>query len=276
MRWRTLLVALLAVTAGCSALSGTDEPTATATPVPVPEVRTEQPTPDGIAPGLETDGIRNVDRLAAAHVEAVANTSYVWRSSTRVDRLPDAAGDEHVVRETLSVESERRYRYYTNRRDLDSRGDTRLLANLTEYADGETTYRRYRPFGEREFVYLEQPARPASQRYGWTVTNPIRQYLAVSDATVYRASVDGQRYYRVEAERGTVPGIAGGTDYTVSALVSREGFVRSMNVTYELQRNTLTELVRYSFRYERPESVTVEPPGWVAERRSAESTSTRD
>lgn len=78
MLWRTLAVALLAITAGCGTFATTSDPTPTVTPAPVTEVKTPTDTPTGIAPGVAGGGVRNVDRLAEAHLEALEGATYVW------------------------------------------------------------------------------------------------------------------------------------------------------------------------------------------------------
>lgn len=47
--------------------------------------------------------------------------------------------DEHVVVQRLRVADDRRYVFSTNRRDGHDQGDVRLLNDVTEFADGETT-----------------------------------------------------------------------------------------------------------------------------------------
>lgn len=266
MRWRLLAVACLALTAGCGTFATGSDPTPTVTPAPVPALPTTTATASGPAPGLSGGGVTDVDRLAAAHRQALDETAYVWKAERRVDRLPDRAGDEHAVRQRLVVASERRYRYETNRRDVHSRGDERFLGDVTEFADGETVYRRFVPFGDRSFTYDSGPAEPVSEAYAREVTRPIRQYLAVPNATVAEVRVDEGTYYRVDARRTDILGLTRGHNVSVTALVSPRGFVRSMNVTYDVDRGNRVERVRYRSAYERRDAVAIERPDWVRER----------
>lgn len=272
MRWRTLAVVVLAVTAGCGTFTTASEPTESVTPVPVTGVPTEAPTPTGIAPGLTGDGVRDVNRLAEGHTNAIEGERYVWRSVRRTDSLPNVSGQEHVVRQNLSVESERRYRFYTNRRDLNQRGDERLLNDVTEFADGQTVYRRFVPFSQQEFTYARQPAEAASVRYESEMAGPVRRYLAVPNATVEETRVQTRPYYRIIAERETTPGFTRGRNFSATALVSPEGFVRSMNVSYVVDRAARTVTVEYSFRYERGDDVSVERPDWIDDQWPAAAT----
>ncbi|MCU4799709.1 hypothetical protein OB920_04920 [Halobacteria archaeon HArc-gm2] len=265
MRWGLLAVLVLAVTAGCGTFTTASESTETVTPVPVTGVPTEEPTPTGIAPGLFGGGVRDVNRLAEAHTNAIEGERYVWHSIRRTDSLPNVSGQEHVVRQNLSVESEQRYQFYTNRRDLAQRGDERLLNDVSEFADGETVYRRFIPFSQQEFTYARQPAEAASVRYESEMAGPVRRYLAVPNATVAEARVDGEPYYRVHSEREMVPGFTRGRNFSATALVSPEGFVRAMNVSYVVDRPDRAVTVEYSFRYERRDDVSVDRPGWVDE-----------
>jgi hypothetical protein len=276
MPWRTLCVAVLAITAGCGTFATTNEPTPTVTPVPVTDVPTEQSTPVGIAPGLSGGGVRNVERLADAHLESLEGETYVWESTREIDRLPNRSDDEHVVDQRLRVADDRRYVFSTNRRDFHHQGDVRLLNDVTEFADGETTYKRFVPFGDTGFHYDRKPVKPATEAYAREMAVPIRQFLAVGDATVAEARVDGDLYYRVSANRTKPPGLIQGQNYSVTALVSPNGFVRSMNVTYDVERSERAATVTYQFEFEQLEGVAIERPVWVSEQWStAEDLDTR-
>jgi len=212
--------------------------------------------------------------LAAAHTNAnaIEGERYVWRSVRRTDSLPNVSGQEHVVRQNLSVESERRYRFYTNRRELHDRGDERLLNDVSEFADGETVYRRFVPFSQQDFSYARQPAEVASVRYESEMAGPIRRYLAVPNATVEETRVHTRPYYRVTSEREMVPGFTRGRNFSATALVSPAGFVRAMTVTYVVDRSGRSVAIEYSFRYDRRNDLSVERPGWIDDQWPAAAT----
>lgn len=265
MIWRALAIAFLAITAGCGAFSNASNPTPTATPAPVPEISTEPATPSGIAPGLAGGGVTNADRLAAAHLNGLEGTAYVWESERRVDRFPNETGAEHVVRTELRVESERRYWFYTDRRDTHNQRDTPFIDDVTEFADGERTYRRFVPFGQQEFTYRRGSVRRANGAYARELASPVRRYLAVPNATVAEVRAGGQRYYRVESQRPTAPGIAEGQNFSVTAIVAPDGVVHSLTASFERERRDRRERVEYSFTLDRRAAVAVERPDWVAE-----------
>lgn len=270
MHWRVIAVTCLAVTAGCGSLATGTEPTPTVTPSPPPDVQTSTSTPSGLAPGLGGGGVTNADRLAAAHLASLEGPSYAWVAERRVDRLSDRTGDEHLVRQELVVESDRRYRFETNRRDVHSRGDERFRGDVSEFADGETVSSRFVPFGDRAFTYDTEHAAPATDAYARELTLPVRQYLAVPNATVAAARMDGQPYYRLESHGREFPGATTGQNVSVSALIAPSGFVQSMNVTYEVDRGSRVEHVRYWFEFDRTDDVTVERPDWIRERWSGD------
>lgn len=265
MIMRALVVAFLAVTAGCGTFATAGEPTPTVTPAPVPEAPTHTGTPSGVAPGLAGGGVVDVDRLAAAHLAGLEGATYVWNSERRVDRFPNETGTEHVVRNELRVEHEHRYRFFTNRRDSHNQGDTPFLVNVTEFADGERTYRRFVPFGQQEFTYQRGSVRRANEAYAAELANPIRRYLAVPNATVAEVRRNGNLHYRIVSRETAVPGLAMGRNFSVTATVSPAGVVHEMRVSFERERGDRREAVTYSFTLNRREAVTVERPDWVTE-----------
>lgn len=271
MIWRALAIAVLALTAGCGTFANVNDPTPTTTPAPVPELSTEPPTPAGVAPGVAGGGVTDANQLAAAHLDTLDETAYVWESERRVDRFPNETGTEHVVRSELRVESERRYWFYTDRRDVHNQGDVPFIDDVTEFADGERTYRRFVPFGQREFTYQRGSVRRANAAYARELATPIRQYLAVPNATVAEARRDGQLYYRITAHRSDVPGMVAGSNFSVHAMVSPQGFVRSLNASYEVDRNGRTEEMRYVGEYDQRKSLSVTRPDWVSEQWPADA-----
>lgn len=91
----------------------------------------------------------------------------------------------------------------------------------------------------------------------------MRRYLTVPDATVAVARVDGDRHYRITANRLTALGLRQGRNYSMTALVSPRGLVRAVNVSYERERNERIAQIRYQFQ-RRPD-LPVERPDWVAD-----------
>lgn len=265
MDGRVLLVAALALTAGCGSLVAGDEtPTAgeTVTPAPVPTV-TETPERWGIAPGLAGGGVADVDALVRAHLAATANRSYVWREY----RGFGSADAETVRTSTVTVarvESSSVYTLRTGRWQVRIEGELSNVANYSEYADGTVRRARYRLLGRSEPTARALP--PTSARshpyVGGAATTAIRRYLDVDNATVSEILVDGDRHYRVVShpEAVRVPGET--RNATVTAVVSPDGFVRSLEVSYLATSAGTPRRVTYGFAYELVDETNVDPPDW--------------
>lgn len=275
MDLRVSFVVLLAVTAGCSAFTATDEPTPTVTPVPVPEVTNATSTPTGIAPGLSGGGVSNVDQLASAHERIASNRSYVWRDRKATKSRSETTEASTSVRQELRVENHRRYSYWTDTRRVESGSGTRFLGNFTAFADGEARYERYQQFGERNLTYNRSPVVNLSDHSDADATSAIRRYLDVPSATVAESVMDGRLYYRVVGHRDSVPWVANASHYRVTALVSSEGFVRSLNATYVVVEPDRHRRVTYEYQYGHVGQTTVERPEWVSSRWSTATASNR-
>ncbi|WP_225333921.1 DUF7537 family lipoprotein [Halomicrobium urmianum] len=260
---RPLVLALVAVTAGCGGLAGPDRETPTLTPAPVPEQG------DGgglVATGVAADGSIDAGRLARAHARAVENESYAFRSargttSTRANRTAPTS-----LQRTLSVEGPHSYHYWTDRRLARIDGRLRFLANYSEYADDGVGYVRYTTGAESGVTY--RPISGATpNRFVSLATEPIRRHLALEDADVTAIRRDGQRYYEVEKARDQLVTGEPVENYTVTALIRPDGFVRSLSVSYvdpEQQRRAFRR-----FEYADVGETTVERPEWVSDARAS-------
>lgn len=240
---RLAAVALAVLLAGCSAFAGGGEPTETVTPAPVPEVTPGERGGTALPPGVTAEGVVDPAALADAHLNAVENRSYVMRGRFVYGNQTSAA--------LLRVASPRRYYYRETNGYYGS--------NVTEFADGEWWYGRYDRFQSR---YSRDRATDATERFGAIVTQYVDQYLA-GDATVTEATVDGQRRFVIRSSdqpwnRTAVE------DYSARALVTPDGVIRSLRVSF-VDRDGDDELrVEQQLSYERRD-VTVERPEWVDE-----------
>ncbi|WP_459194344.1 hypothetical protein [Halosimplex sp. J119] len=268
MQWRLLVaLAVVVTTAGCGSLFGANgqssgPATDTLTPAPVPEVT---PTPERwpVAPGLTGSGIADVDALVAAHRAATTNRSYVWRerrgSTTRQN------GSVPLFDRTVAhVESSSVYRVWSGEQTILLRSGTASVANYSEYADGTELFVHYRYVGRNDSELQRRHAIHANahQRIGLRATDAIENYLDVESATVAAVSVDGRRQYEVVGRNRTTPAGDRRTNYTVVAVVSPEGFVRSLDATYTTRSAGEPRRVRYAFTYENVGETTVDPPAW--------------
>lgn len=264
MDLRLVGVALLALTAGCGTIVGPDRTADTFTPAPVPETTPAGGDADGVAPGVGTDGVSDVNRLANAHEDAIEGTAYVWHHDESSETTRENLTVPITRSQELRVENERRYRYHTDSRSFDSKGRPRFFGNFSEFSDGETRYQRYtsREVG-RSWEYKRTDAVDVTFRYGGEATAAIRQFLDVESATVVRAETDDERLFRVAGTTESVSGFGEVRDYEVRALVSETGFVRSLTVTFFAPDRH--RRYSYEFSYTRIGIATVEPPDWIAD-----------
>jgi len=255
---RTLLAVLLVVTAGCGALpAGTDQPTAadTLTPVPVPNA-TDDPGPDGesLPPGVSANGTLDVDRLARAHADALAGTSYTETFA----RTVTVAGAPTTVRQSL-----RRVAVDGNA-TLVERAGTTLVPRRTVYSDPRGTYLRVSDPNRTRVVELNGSGRVP------TPEATVSRFLDGPAVDVTPVERRGTVLYRIaatpedgpavlEARRGTVTA----TNVSVTALVARSGFVRELAVTYVREDRTRQQRVRLAVEYTGLGTTDVARPSWV-------------
>jgi hypothetical protein len=242
---RVAVIVLITLLAGCGSILGTPEATETVTPAAVPEVSETPTAGEGpLPPGLTGGGVRDSAALATAHLDAVRGRSYTWRSQ----RLFGATQNDR----TLRVAAPRRYSYRQTSPGAE--------ANTTEFADGEVVYTRYYRFVER---LRRAPAPNATDQYGPMAAGAIERYLAVESATVAETLVDGDRYYRVRASTDRYRPIDAAVNYSVTALIAPDGFVRSLHATYEIDGENRTVAVEHRFRYTDIGTTTVTEPQWL-------------
>lgn len=256
---------LCVVLAGCSGVTGIDESTETVTPAPVQTAESVQTTEqDPLPPGVTGSAVADLDRLARAHVTATDGTAYTWRSEYVSARFLENETLESEIRQRARVENESRYSYWTNRRQADSNRAFSYLGNYTAHAGPDGRYTRFED-GNR-LVYEEVPHRPARITVGENARSAIREYLAVENATVAVTLVDGERHYEITGSDYALPTAWEIENYSVTGVVSPEGFVRSLDVQYVRTLNHEREAIRYSFAYTQVGETTVERPRWVSER----------
>lgn len=264
MDWRLVGVVVLALTAGCGDVLRGEGTGDAFTPAPVPESgdATAPGTDDRaqILPGVGPDGVTDATRLADAHEAAVAERSYRWRYRQLSERLrPNRTVPIDRSREFV-VESERRYRYSTDSRSVDVHESRSYFGHFTEYADGDRRYQRYA--GGEGWTHDVAPATDVTQRYGGEATEAILRFLDVAAATVSpRAESET---YRIVGATDQVTGIGAVEQYRVRAVVTRAGFVRSLNATFvapELQRR-----YAFEFAYTRVGTAEVTAPPWATDR----------
>jgi len=276
MNWRALAIATLVVLAGCGSFVGSDggagdrSPERTVTPAPVPEV-TPTPDPWPVAPGLSARGVVDVNVLVDAHLAALNDTSYEfteWRGSAS----PPNASVRLFPETRATVAAPSRYLVWTNSEMVRIDGAITHVGNYTEYVDAPTRLVRYRLVGQISPTVTRQFAVDAgyNELVGGRAATALLQYLTVANTSVARTTVDGQRYYAVSGfERS--PGVPGHRNLSVSALVSPDGFVRSLNATYVAAGVDRPRRFRYRFAYEKVGATTLDAPDWARDQNQSVS-----
>ncbi len=259
-RWisaRNVLVALLFVAAGCGALTvGTERATTTETltPVPVPNV-SDRPGQDDAAlpPGVSADGGLDVDRLARAHADALAGTSYT-ETLARTVTVPEVPTTVKQSLQQVAVEGETA---------LVERSGSRLVPRRTVYSDPAGTYLRTASRNRTTVTELN-----GSERVP-TPDQTVSRFLQGLDVTVAPVEVRGSVLYRLV---GTPDGVytfdtrrdsVTVTNYTITALVAPSGFITELSVSYDRSRKGQPWRVRVSVVYTGLGSTSVSRPPWV-------------
>ncbi len=263
MALRLLTVAVVALSAGCGGLAGTGQETPTVTPAPVPEIDAD----DGlVAPGVSADGSIDAGRLARAHAWAVENESYLFRSERGTTSTRGNQTAPTSLRRLLRVERSNTYHYRTDRRLERVDGRPQFLLNYSEYAVDGVGYVRYTTGADSGVTY--RPVSGATpDRFVSLATEPIRRHLAVDDADVTEVRRDGRRYYEVEATGDRLVTGESVENYTATALLRPDGFVRSLSVSYVYPDEQRRAFRR--FEYTDAGETTAEEPDWVDDARAA-------
>jgi len=267
MRGRTgpaVALACLVVLAGCGAfVGGSSSPDSeTLTPVPVPGGGTATDAPvvtDGAPPrppGLGPDGVVNVTRLAQAHDAYVANWSYRWELRYRVASEKPPVRSQNFSRQVLVGTDAFLVRSV----------NPGLDANQSLYvADGQGYLRTVQ---RNESTYDPVPLPRDHDDYAFA-DDMIREFVAGMRFEVTVVQRGGQSYYRLHAatEEGPEPfnSFRDETEnYTVTAYVTPEGFVRMLTVGYTQSRGSVTEHVSIRYDYTGIGTTTVDGPAWIS------------
>jgi hypothetical protein len=252
-----MLVAVLIVLAGCSAVGGSDTSTSPSalTPAPVPTGG-----PDGaLAPGLSASGVTDPVRLAASHRGRLLATNYTERTTTVVraeGRTLTARnlsvrrdGDTYLLGFELVGERRRESRsYQTVAAAVWSNGSAAVQrltdrSNTTEYETVEAGF--YRSF-----------ARPN-----------VRLYAQVLEGTSPRVTPTGEGY-RLSVTVESVPaafglrGAARTGPATVQATLSPAGVLRRAVLTYPVTYTGREATLTHTLAYTDVGTTRVSRPAW--------------
>jgi len=255
------LVVCLVAAPGCSVFGGSDAGSVeTLTPVPVTaDEQTPTRTPDSpsgsLPPGVWANGTVDVDRLVAAHESSLANHTYRWEFSygvageggpyaTNVTWETRVGSDEFLVNQTSSE----------------------LPASESLFVVDGTGYLRSVTSQNVRFQTIPRPGDHYSLAFSGAV---LERFLTGVTVDVTTVQVGGQTYYRLYAADGEMPPqlqreTSTVQDYTVTAYVTPEGFVRTLVVDYDHLDTEEFRHVRARYDYTAVGSATVDRPVWVA------------
>lgn len=246
MDGRLAVVVLVVVLAGCGSIAGDagqDQTAAeTLTPVPVPE---ETPEPASLPPGVTGDGVPNSNALFGAHLSALEGESYTLR--VRI------ANDDEVSTHLFRVESQHRY--------LRSSLLGGYGQNVTSFTDGERVYIRSEFDGVPNYARGNVTERPTSH-----TVRLSKVFLRLEDAEVAKVLRDGEIHYRIRGRYDEHPRAQSLKDFSVHAVVSQEGLIRSLTASYTVEGSGGPTNVTRAFEYTEVGTTTVERPDWVRNR----------
>lgn len=236
---------------GGSELRATPGVVPTDTPTPTPAVL----SPDRLPPGVTAEGLVDPAALAAAHRQAVGDSYTVWMDIYR-PRGGDPAAPQIQRDVDVFVEGDR-YLLVATVVSTDGRRTV-----LQVYRDGGTWY--VADAGRNGTTYrrvVEGPAPHLAPAPSTLRESIVSRYLP-ADRTELTGTVaeDGRTLYRLV-------GVGGGPEwarnYTATALVDSQGFVRSLRVEYRTPESEGGSPVRFTASYDRVGRTSADPPPWV-------------
>lgn len=270
-----LLLAVLMVSAGCSALGPFEGQTEeTLTPAAVP---TEAPT---LAPGVTAVGVVNTTALRAAHTDVINNQSYTVHLR-RVVRFPNGTVHRgfHIVSHVgpNHTESLTTVTWFgVNRPARERRGfwsnDT-LTVEAADYQNGTTIYTT----ADRHTRGLQQAfARPG----GVYVTMLFENTNITNMNVIENTTRNGTTLYHVtvsdvQPPYQAVPPMNSEDIEILHVRIDSRGFVHQYKTGYTTQiANNTTVEVTSSVEYDNLSTATVDRPSWYEEA-TANSTQTK-
>lgn len=266
-------VCILAIlVTGVAAVGFTDAsgtaPSADAEPtLQSPTTVTEAPPGQTPPPGVTTRSVDDLNTLAAAHQRATTDRSLtVWIDTTsttfeggtwrreRVDTDVATDGERYEIRVSEGPRSDRQpvwTLYHDGNRSI-IRDGTGQNASFRRYPTGERAVRSY--------IEVPTPRRVAGQL--------VIKYLSTPTTNVTRVDIrrGGPAYRIAGSGQPRSSQLEGVSNYTVTATVTPEGFVTSLNASYTVVRNGTSFRASYQVRYGRLNRTTVTAPEWYERR----------
>jgi hypothetical protein len=228
-------------------------------------------------PAALRDGV-DARALATAHTESLAGRSYRWRVSREYAAGSGAFERRIVERRTVRVAAATRY-LGSRSRLVSETGVTVEIPRSETFADGTTVYRRVAGPDDATASYDRWPAAVCAGGEGATLDaaeSMVLRFLTVERATVTRAETAVGPGFRVVGEGAAHPLLSGVESYRVTATVTPDGTVRSLEATYVRPDEGPTGARSVAFEYDGVDATTVDPPWWYDEARRATGTAASD
>lgn len=256
-----VLLAVLAVLAGCAALPGGDD----ATPGPTPGA-TATPTPTPRPIGLSASGVTDPYQLRAAHVRVLADQSYTFDYGLSVSWGGATRGRVSV---TARVTADRSRALI--RREVVGDVPTWLMpvGSTLRYDAGTTAYVR-NPETNETTAEESPPGAAISDTYALDVDSVYLLLSNVDTAVTGTENVDGRTLFVVEGTADAMEASGGvARNVSVRAVVASSGLVVEFRAAYQLRREDPVGGGRsrvhvvHQISYGAVGETTVERPAWV-------------
>ncbi|MFC7134472.1 hypothetical protein [Salinibaculum marinum] len=269
-------LALVAVVAVVGAVAvgmpgGSDVAAPPGSGAPAADDVTRTPWEARLPPGITSEGIEDLDVLAAAHRRAAADRPLtIW-----VDR-EEPTYDDGWRLTTLDFDLRSNGEEYTVAVSEGPRDNRTRLGTL--YHDGTNSYVKVANRGEPSYRQLS----PSEQERGTVPTPPrlslelVTKYLSTPTTemtgTVER---DGRTLYRlVGTGQPASRSLDGVENYTVTAEVGTDGLVYNLRASYDIVENERRYRKTDEVTYARLDATTVTAPAWYERRFAGEPTPT--
>jgi hypothetical protein len=273
MQARVVVVALVALLAGCGTIAGVGDSPDTVTPAPVPTAATpSEGAGYTLPPGVDTTGVTAVDRLARAHAAAAADTRHVWRRSMSATHW---FGNSSVNSSTTAVvrfHNGSSYHRRVDRHEAVIDDELRYLEDYEEYVTGAVAYRSWTTDGEREV----RRTRTAELTPGYPsiAATDVQRYLDLESARVSRVNASDGTYYEVVGTRSMLPRFGRLDSYHARARVRADGFVTHLDVRFNASLGDERVRGQFNFTSRQVGTATVPEPGWVPQTGEGSRTAT--
>jgi len=266
MEWRPLALVALVALAGCSGVF-VDETSddGTLTPAPVPTATaTSDPPEKSLPPGVSRHGALDLDELIRAHGQALDNRSYVWQEWRGTHRVGEPVTERPFRIRTIRVASEDRYWVWADSHVVHFGQRTRFVYNYSEFVTGGVAYTRLSGLGVNSTDLKRLPAPSASGRVAAQSATALSRYLSLApeNVTVTAVGAGPSVRYRIEGRGGDLLYVDHVRNYSVTAVVTADGLVRSLQVRYRTIRFGEPDVVRYRYEFSGLDQTTVDAPAW--------------